>query len=172
MSKKSFSDGLESLFSSSHRDERLDTIARPRRKGLADDKKGKHAMASPDETSDHPTGAFGKKSTSKTFALDLDAFLQDVLNESINEEMSRDQSQELKLPDRKEGHAGIDALIRSTLETSQMEINASKSKRVTFFFDERKVDKLKEIAKHENVYMREVISRIVAEYLARLEKEA
>jgi hypothetical protein len=172
VSKKSFSDGLESLFSSSHREEKLETIARPKRKGTATEKQRKQSLASPDETSDLLPDPAVKKSTSKTFALDLDAFLQDVLNESISEELAREQPQELRPPDRKEGHAGIDALIRSTLETSQMEINAGKSKRVTFFFDERKVDKLKEIAKQENLYMREVISRIVAEYLAKMEKEA
>lgn len=171
MSKKSFSDGLESLFSSSHREEKLETIARPKRKGSAE-KQRKPSLASPDEISDLFPDQTVKKSTSKTFALDLDAFLQDVLNESISEELAREQPQDHRPPEHKEGHAGIDALIRSTLETSQMEINAGKSKRVTFFFDERKVDKLKEIAKQENLYMREVISRIVAEYLAKMEKEA
>lgn len=108
----------------------------------------------------------------KTFALDIEAFLEDVLQESIREELEREASKPKK-PDKELVHeppTGVDALIRSTLESGEMEIQTGKTRRVTFFFDERKVERLKEIAKRENIYLREVISRIVAEYLSRMER--
>jgi hypothetical protein len=169
VSKKSFTDGLESLFSSSREEKALQTLARPKRK----ERSGRNtAVAEP--PGDEPARERGasRASHQKTFALDIEAFLEDVLNESIREELEREQPRSQQPPKSPEEHSGIDALIRSTLETSEMEVQSGKTKRVTFFFDEGKVERLKAIAKQENIYMREVISRIVAEYLARYERES
>ena len=162
MSRKSFSGGLESLFSSPHRGEG-DTLVRP---------KGRTAARKTPEPAEAEPDSARKSAHHKTFTLDLDAFLQDVLNDSIREELDRDpKPAEQASASPPDIPVGIDALIRSTLETSEMEISG-KSKRVTFFFDERKLDKLKELARRENVFLREIVSRIVAEYVARIEHES
>lgn len=165
MSRKSFTGGLESLFSAPHRDRgEGDTLVRPKGRTAA-----RKAPPEPVETEAENTRKPGHH---KTFTLDLDAFLQDVLNDSIREELDRTQpSGEAASPPPDMPPGGIDALIRSTLETSEIEISG-KSKRVTFFFDERKLDKLKELARRENVYLREIVSRIVAEYVSRIERES
>lgn len=124
-----------------------------------------------DPAEDRPT----RRSGQKTFSMDLDAFLADVLNESLREELADTEAAPMPAtenPNDEGPHGeGIDALIRSTLETSTMEITPGKTRRVTFFFDERKVEQLKALARQENIFMREMISRIVAEYMARLEDQ-
>lgn len=103
--------------------------------------------------------------------MDLDAFLADVLNESLQEELAQAESvqkiREQNPNDEGPHGEGVDALIRSTLETSTMEITPGKTRRVTFFFEPGKVELLKALAKEENIFMREKISQIVAEYLER-----
>jgi hypothetical protein len=166
VSRKSFTGGLESLFSSPHRDRgEGDTLVRPKGRSAA------RKAPEPAAASEPEPEIARKPGHHKTFTLDLDAFLQEVLNDRIREELDRDpKATEAPSADPPDIPAGIDALIRSTLETSEIEISG-KSKRVTFFFDERKLDKLKELARRENVYLREIVSRIVADYVARIERE-
>lgn len=167
MSKKSFTDGLESLFSAPREKEALDTLAPPKRKT------GKRAMGESTEKEQEETKA--RRSGQKTFSLDLEAFLADVLNESLQEELARTESVPTgskKDPPGEIPHGdGVDALIRSTLETSTMEVTSGKTKRVTFFFEPGKVELLKALAKEENIFMREKISQIVAEYLERYQEQ-
>lgn len=116
-----------------------------------------------------------RRSGQKTFSLDLEAFLADVLNESLQEELARTETvptgQEKDPPGEIPHGEGVDALIRSTLETSTMEVTSGKTKRVTFFFEPGKVELLKALAREENIFMREKISQIVAEYLERYSAE-
>lgn len=169
MSKKSFTDGLESLFSGPKEKEALDTLAPPRRK-----KPGRRTMGEQD-TPEHAEDRPARRSGQKTFSMDLDAFLADVLNEGLQEELARAEPRKETVdspaPDESPHGEGIDALIRSTLDTSTMEITPGKTRRVTFFFDADKVERLKVLARQENIFMREMISRIVAEYMARLEDQ-
>ncbi len=165
MSKKSFTDGLESLFSGPREKEALDTLAPPRRKKKGRRSEGEDAAA---EESKAP-----RRSGQKNFSMDLDAFLADVLNESLQEEMA--QAEAVRNPGEQNPNdegphgEGVDALIRSTLETSTMEITPGKTRRVTFFFEPGKVEQLKALAREENIFMREKISQIVAEYLEKIE---
>lgn len=161
MSKKSFTDGLDSLFSGGSSRESLDTLAPPKRKGKRLGGKKSFNLELDSDTSEN------KKNSGKSFTLDLDFFLEEVLHESLMAELAKDQANnpESPPPDTPTDRRGLDSLIRSTLETSEIEVLSGKSKRVTFFFDERKIALLKAIAKNEKRYMREIISRIVAEYL-------
>jgi hypothetical protein len=160
VSKKSFTDGLDSLFSGGSSRESLDTLAPPKRKGKRPaGKKSFDLDLSPEDSE-------SKKHAGKSFALDLDLFLEEVLHDSLMAELEKDQANpESPPPESPTDRRGLDSLIRSTLETSEIEVLSGKTKRVTFFFDERKIALLKAIAKNEKLYMREIISRIVAEYL-------
>lgn len=168
MSKKSFTNGLESLFSSPREERGLGTLERPKRKSRA----GQARQEEPVTEEENDKGP--KRAQHKNFASDLESLLEEVFNDSLQEALEHDpdSTREKHPPEPLNREAsGIDALIRSTLETSEIEVQTGKSRRVTFFFDARKVERLKEIARQENVYMREVISRIVAEYLARFEQD-
>lgn len=158
MSKKSFTDGLESLFSAREK-ESLDTLAPPKRKHGA----RTVGESDTDASGEKPT----RKSTHKTFSLDLDAFLAEVLQDSLMEEIAQADVRSDIPPDDTPHGEGVDALIRSTLDTGTMEVTPGSTRRVTFFFEPDKVEQLKAIARSENIYLREMVRRIVAEYLER-----
>lgn len=165
MSKKKFTAGLDSLFSNRSEPVGLEALT-PRK---SSSRKADVSMDWEEDiavTDPQPS----KRINHKTFASDLAAFLEDVLADVPEQGTPRTEEQPHIDPDRTIAPTGLDALIRDTLDASEMVVTAGKTKRVTFFFNERKIELLKSIAKSENVYMREIISRIVAEYLARYEK--
>ena len=59
----------------------------------------------------------------------------------------------------------MDALIRETVETSRVEITPQSTKRITFIFDEEKIDKLQKIARLKKAYVKDIINEIVSEYI-------
>ncbi len=63
--------------------------------------------------------------------------------------------------------AGIDLLIRGTLAQSKMIVEkvAPEKKRVTFVMDKEKLLKIKELAKSEKAYIKDVFDRVVTEFL-------
>ncbi|NJL74276.1 MAG: hypothetical protein HC892_03750 [Saprospiraceae bacterium] len=67
--------------------------------------------------------------------------------------------------------SGLDNLIRSTVESSRIEIHEANVRRVTFCFEEDKIEKLKTIARLEKTYLKNVIHDIVTEYIAQYEQE-
>jgi hypothetical protein len=60
---------------------------------------------------------------------------------------------------------GLDALIRETVESSSVEVTPSNTKRVTFVFDEEKINKLKQIARLKKAYVKDIVDEIISEYL-------
>ena len=65
---------------------------------------------------------------------------------------------------------GLDALIRSTVEP-KVQFDQNATRRLTLQFDERKLEKLKTIARMEKTLLRDIIDGIVEEYIARWEKQ-
>ena len=63
--------------------------------------------------------------------------------------------------------AGIDLLIKGTLEGSKriVENVAPEKKRVTFILDKTKLAKIKNIAKSEKAYIKDIFDRVVSDYL-------
>lgn len=166
MSKKKFTAGLDSLFSNRSEPVGLEALtprkSPSRRAAVSMDWDDDVAVTDPQPS---------KRINHKTFASDLAAFLEDVLADVPEQQDIPLTAEQLHDdPGRTNAPTGLDALIRDTLDTSEMVVTSGKTKRVTFFFDERKIELLKSIAKSENVYMREIISRIVAEYLARYDQ--
>ncbi|MCP3932948.1 MAG: hypothetical protein GY705_28080 [Bacteroidetes bacterium] len=162
MAKKKFTDGLESLFGDSGgstfgTDSPL--LADTRKKDKRKSNKRK------------------KRSSGKDFTSDLDTLFQEALNESIDEEIDRRKqrkkttSSELAKKRSRKPLSGLDALIRRTVEDSTMELQQSAIKRVTFAFDRGKFDKLKSIAKTEKAYLKDILGKIVSQYIDEYEKE-
>ncbi len=164
MAKKNFIEGLDSIFGGINEEpEDLSTSL------LNKDKK-------PDTKDKKPKK---RKRGSKNFTSDLDTLLEEALQESVYEKL---EQQEKKQPKKRKtyatkkrrlkntsGFTGLDALIRQTVESSEMELNEQpdtpKKKRITFTFDKDKVEKLRSIAKLEKAFIKDIVDEIVSEYI-------
>lgn len=169
MAKKNFIEGLDSIFGNDNDSEELNIITKEQK-----------------PTSNKPTRK--KRSSSKDFTADLDSLLQDALKESVEQHAAK-RKKKKTLPVAKSKRpmqrgrikrtlSGLDALIRQTVSSSEMEIinqssddpSQPKKKRVTFSFDREKVDKLKSIARLEKSYIKDIVNGIVSEYIDEYEK--
>ncbi|MCB0644189.1 MAG: hypothetical protein KDC44_21245, partial [Phaeodactylibacter sp.] len=61
--------------------------------------------------------------------------------------------------------SGLDVLIRRTIETTELEVNYQSKKRITFVFDREKLDKLKQIARKEKSYLKDLVDELISEYI-------
>ncbi len=160
MAKKNFIDGLDSIFDSNEpsKDELVVVEAKEKKTSRR------------------------KSKSSKDFTADLDTLLQEALQESVEKHTAK---QKTKTPvaksekrDRrgriKRTLSGLDALIRQTMEVSEEEVKTSayepKKKRLTFSFDRDKIEKLKNIARMEKSYIKDIVNEIVSEYIDEYEK--
>lgn len=165
MSKKRFTDGLESLFGLSAEKESL-----PEESPLL-------AETDVEVKTSPPRKKKKKGRSSKNFTSDLDSLFEDVLQEKIEEKKEQVVAKKVnRTPIAKSKRkssrpvSGLDALIRRTLETGEAEINYEQRKRVTFVFEKNKIDKLKSIAKSQKMYMKDILKDIVEEYIEEFEK--
>lgn len=167
MSKKKFTDGLESLFGDSgqgaQENDQLSVVVGanvPARKA-----KGSTATAAKKTTR--------KRTSSKNFTSDLDSLFEEALQESIEDKVQKIvKTKAPKAPTRRrrrEALTGLDALIRRTVE-SGLDASRSTKKRVTFVFDHRKLEKLRKIAKEEKSYLKDIISDVVSSFIESYEK--
>jgi hypothetical protein len=164
MSKKRFTDGLESLLSMPAED------AAQQRNALQSSESSSGQGNSP--TVDIPP-AESKKVQGKRFADDLQAFLMEAFEESFDRQMQHDRSQAAEPEIKKRSSKpmdGLDALIRSTVEP-KMQLGHQAKRRLTLQFDERKLEKLKDIARMEKTLLRDIIDNIVEDYISRWEKQ-
>lgn len=107
-----------------------------------------------------------KKKVTKSFMSDLDGFLQDSIEEGVQEQVTKIKEGKPKtVVKRKKPLFGLDALIRETVETSKVEVKPQNTKRVTFIFDEEKIEKLQKIARLKKAYVKDIINEIVSEYI-------
>ena len=117
------------------------------------------------------------KKSGKKFFDDLDIFFGEAMDDLWkSEELSSDTTapstadKTSQKEHKKSFLNGLDALFSSTTvsipETKlSKEEQDAEMKRVTFLFDKEKLDALKNMAKQENKYLREIISKVLAEYL-------
>lgn len=146
MSKKTFSEGLDDLFSDAH-DEQVAVAARPAE----------------------------RRSGHKNFMSDLDSLLQEALEESLerfeaNQPDTTTPSGKTKATSAATSHratvSGLDALIRQTIDVQEIATDeASGKKRLTVTVDRSKLDKLKAIARLENSYMKDLLVSLIDEYI-------
>jgi len=160
VSKKRFTDGLESLFGFSEGGNL------PEESPLLVETEVK-VVAKPKAKKKRGRG-------SKNFTSDLDSLFEDTLQDAIEDTKSDYQQKDSK-PDKKRKQrrpvSGLDALIRRTLESGEAEVSYDKRKRVTFVFEKSKVEKLKRIAKSQKVYLKDILGDIVKDYLRQYEEE-
>ena len=146
MSKKKFTEGLDSLFGDAPQDI---------------DQKGNLLLF---PIGGKPSSSDLDKGPSKNFTADLDSFLKEAFEEAFEE--TPEPSSKIK-PTKKsqKSLSGLDALIRSTIEPGSISIDKKNSRRITFLVDQTKLETLKKIAKAEKAYLKDVISKIVEEYI-------
>ena len=111
----------------------------------------------------------------KNFASDLESFLEETFEESFEAHLQAEPSAaEVEAQIKKRSRrplSGLDALIRSTVEPSSMEMHELPTRRVTLVFDKNKLDKLKTIARVERTYLKDIIDDIVEDFLRTYEAE-
>lgn len=168
MSKKKFTDGLESLFSIDHNKE---------------SGQGTTFLegTNPDEMKPGVGKPGASKSTSrKNFTTDLDSLLQEAMQESFEEQIQEKEatsSANKAQPFHQQTHrrkplSGLDMLIRRTVERGDVEEDqVTGTRRLTVSFDKEKLNKLKVIARMEKAYLKDILGDIVEEYIRRYEKQ-
>ncbi len=111
----------------------------------------------------------GRVSHGKNFASDLESFLEETFEESFETHLQAEQNAaEVEAQIKKRSRrppGGLDALIRSTVEPSSIEMHELPTRRVTLVFDKNKLDKLKTIARVERTYLKDIIDDIVEDFL-------
>ncbi|MFZ4633609.1 MAG: hypothetical protein ACOYNO_05310 [Saprospiraceae bacterium] len=148
MSKKRFTDGLDELLN--------DAAAEQEFAGDAVDQSAAPAR---------------RASGGKTFTTDLNALLEEALEESLEKYESGKPMQHKihrneglsPLPPR---FSGIDALIRQTISIEELTGDEqSGKKRLTVAVDKPKLEKLKVIARLENAYLKDLMVGLIDEYI-------
>ncbi len=162
MSKKRFTDGLESLFSSDPKDV---------------SGKGTAFLRDPSPEEKEGTQSVAKRPASrKNFTTDLDSLLEEALQETFQEQMDAREKTDNKAQvfhqqtHRRRPNMGLDMLIRRTVESGSVEMDEDTGKkRLTVSFDKEKLVKLKKIARIEKAYLKDILGDIVAEYIKKYE---
>jgi hypothetical protein len=145
MSKKKFSEGLDDLFSDSH----------SAQAGLLDT----HAAVAPPE----------RRPAHKNFMSDLDALLQEALEESLDRyetQQAEASSGKTKAATQRPALTGLDALIRQTVDIHEVVADENTGKkRLTVTVDKAKLEKLRTIARLENAYMKDLLVQLIDAYI-------
>jgi hypothetical protein len=118
-----------------------------------------------------------RSNSGKNFADDLQSFLQEAFDDSMERQLEERQKRDEAAPAnpsvkkrQRRPMAGLDALIRSTVDPQpESETDRKRPKRITLSFDPVKLEKLKTIARSQRALLRDVIDEIVEDYLNRME---
>jgi len=115
-----------------------------------------------------------KRPVGKKFGEDMDSYLKNAFEESFERQMRSDFSQTDEAAIKRRSHrpvGGLDALIRNTVQPQEVHFNENATRRLTLVFDEQKLKKLREIARKEKTYLKDIIDEIVAEFIRSYEKK-
>lgn len=112
-----------------------------------------------------------KSTSKKNFSDSLDSIFQDAIQDAFKEkaEQIAEGKTVKKTKRRTKPVFGLDALIRQTVEQSEIKQN---KKRVTFTFETEKIEKLRSIAKLEKARIRDIVNELVSDYIQKHEAKA
>ena len=118
-----------------------------------------------------------RRAHSKNFTSDLDSLFQDAFTEAVEEKLEKMRRTsgiqdpfESTQRHNKQPLSGLDALIRSTLDTSLAGLEHAAIKRLTILFENQKIEKLKSIAKIERSFVKDLVSGVLTEFINDYEK--
>ena len=161
MSSKKFKSGLESLFDNAEREFQDDNFA------LAEKPEAKAVSSGATARSKKSKGRSGKSFTSdldSLFDLTVEKRQEMRKPEAAARTAPKTKSAQTKVHERKP-LSGLDALIRQTVELDSSGRSGKQSKRVTFSYDRKKLDKIKRIARMKRLYLKDIMAEIVNGYL-------
>lgn len=153
MSKKRFTDGLESLFAESPEG----PVRKEPAKKTASSKRG--GKDKEDKT----------RSSGKDFSSDLASFLQEAFESSFEQQLSRGEPGKRSSGAARSSSTGLDALIRNTLEPASLKIDPNATRRLVVAFNESQLSKLKKIARLEKTVLKKIINEIVEDFISEYE---
>lgn len=162
MSKKKFTDGLESLFGDNTSFEKESPLL---------------VTTEEEVTEEKPKSVAPKRKSKrggKSFTSDLDTLFSEVVQEIENDYLAKakkvDKPQQQSKKKVRKPVSGLDALIRSTVGSSkEHNLSYETRKRISFTFDKIKIEKLKKIAKTEKAYLKDIVGKLIEEYIAEYE---
>jgi hypothetical protein len=167
VSKKKFSSGLDSLFENNEEQQEMVQSSPSVRDVLKPDTGAVASIA-----------ATSRRVNSKNFTSDLDSLFQEAFTEAVEEKVEKmrktvglDDPFENTRRQYKQPLSGLDALIRSTIDTSLAGLDHAAIKRLTIMFETQKIDKLKSIAKMERAFVKDIVSGILSEFIEDYEKK-
>jgi hypothetical protein len=148
MSKKKFSEGLDDLFSNEPAVESQWAYA----------------------TTDAPVRE--RRASNKNFMDDLDELFSQAMDERFDQPdpepptASTSSTKSKSLAAQRAPLSGLDALIRQTIDVQEINFDeASGKKRLTVAIDKTKLLQLKNIARIENSYLKDIMIQLIDEYL-------
>jgi hypothetical protein len=165
VSKKKFSSGLDSLF-----DVKQEEIVQQSTPSVKD------AFLSDTDTITQP--AINRRASSKNFTSDLDSLFQEAFTDAVEQKLDKlrrtsglHDAFENEARPFKQPLSGLDALIRSTIDTSLAGLEHAPIKRLTIMFESQKIDKLKSIAKQEKAFVKDIVSEVLTDFIKDYEKQ-
>ena len=167
VSSKKFKSGLESLFDNAEREFEQDSfaIAEKQAAGAAEPDAPKRKSAAKRKG--------GRGRMGKNFTSDLDSLFDVAMEERRQSEQraatTTPQPKTVGKVRERKTLSGLDALIRQTAELDASGRPQKTTKRVTFAYNRQKLDKLKRIARNRRLYLKDIMTEIVNDYLAKTE---
>ena len=112
-----------------------------------------------------------RRSHGKKFSEDLQTFLQEAFDDSFEKYSDPNYIQDDSSNKKRtlKPMAGLDAILRSTVDPKSMRLGPGNTRRLTLVFDESKLNKLKSIARLERSYLKDIIDEIVEEFIKEYE---
>jgi hypothetical protein len=164
--KKKFSSGLDSLFDSQ---EDIQEAVAETTPSVFEEQNANVRFGS--------SSGVTRKASSKNFTSDLDSLFSEAFTDAVEEKVEklrRASGIEDPFEDNRRSYkqplSGLDALIRSTIDTSLAGFEHAAVKRLTIFFENYKIDKLKSIAKSERSFVKDLVNGVLTEYINEYEK--
>lgn len=112
-----------------------------------------------------------RRSHGKKFSEDLQTFLQEAFDDSFEKYSDPNYAQDDSSNKKRtlKPMAGLDAILRSTVDPKSMRLGPNNTRRLTLVFDESKLNKLKSIARLERSYLKDIIDEIVEGFIKEYE---
>ncbi len=154
MSKKKFTNGLESVFTDSYEEDEVSTAV---------------LEEAPEARSSRGTVRKG----GKDFSGDMDdvilkSFVTNGEPQPFNDNNEHNNYAHMKKAQRRPLN-GLEALLSRTLEYG--ELDADTKKRIVLILENNKVERLKEIAKEEQLFLKDIIVKSVSYYIDQHDKK-
>lgn len=164
MAKKNFNKGLEDIFKKDEKEINPDTEVLEQEKHPVKDKKHQESLS---------RKKLRKKSSRKNFTFDLNNLLSEALQSTDEDDKAKSVEETRSTPKKRMNKvplSGINALIRKTIDSDYDSDAQREFKRVTFICDRDKVARLKQIAKSEKTYLKDILIDLIEDYIADFEK--